>query len=205
MVPSGQRWGDPSRHLGVLAKRLKAPMPAVGLMTAVPMSQVVVVRDQQDRISLECFCTVGVTNAVSAGEPVGQTGGQPASDRVGTINIVLITSATLSGAAMVGAVQVATESKTAVLRDNRVPSAGCNRLATGTGTDAVVVASGRSGTVKLTYSGTHTILGSMIGRLVTQAVQEGLNRSIRWHQSAGGRRPAGLLSGKRPHRRSSRS
>ena len=60
--------------------------------------------------------TVGVTNAVRAGEPRTL----PAKNRAGTINIILITNAALTVSAMVTAVQVITESKTAVLLDRRV-------------------------------------------------------------------------------------
>ncbi len=82
---------------------------------------------------------------------------------------------------MVGAVQVVTESKAAVLLAAGVPSWTGRRGATGTGTDAVVVAcgAGRDGP-QLRYSGTHTKVGELIGRLVMRGVTEGLKRSERW-------------------------
>jgi len=98
----------------------------------------------------------------------------------GTINIILVTNATLTMTALVGAVQVATESKTGTLIKNRVPSR-CRKasLATGTGTDAVVVASSLEGVHKVPYSGTHTEMGTLIGRVVTRCVQKGLARAVR--------------------------
>ncbi len=176
------KWSDPSRYLGALGKRLKAVPPTVGLMTAVPMKRSVIAQVKQKHLWVGCYCTVGVTNAVKAGEPPARAGALKAASRQGTINIILVTNAKLSGAAMVGAIQVATESKTAVLRDHRVRSATGRAGATGTGTDAVVVASRQSGLIKLSYSGTHTVIGSIIGRLVARAVRIGLERSVRWHK-----------------------
>ncbi|HET9846901.1 MAG TPA: adenosylcobinamide amidohydrolase [Nitrospira sp.] len=184
-MPGGRsvgEWSDPARYLGRLARRVKAAMPVVGLMTAVPMTQLVVDREQSGSLLLECFCTVGVTNAVRAGEPVrSRRERRQERSRAGTINIILVTNATLTVSALIGAVQVATESKTATLINHKVPSAYIRAtLATGTGTDAVVIASSLAGHHKLQYSGTHTEIGSMIGRLVGRCVERGLRRFARW-------------------------
>lgn len=181
--PNTTRWGDPSRYLGRLAVRIKARRPTVGLMTAVPMTQLVVDREESGPVWIECFCTVGVTNAVRAGEPLLLTSGKSELGP-GTINIILVTNATLTMTAMVGAVQVATESKTGTLIHNKVRSiARKSLLATGTGTDVVVIASSLKGLHRLPYSGTHTEIGAMIGRLVTRCVQAGLIRSSRWSRA----------------------
>lgn len=179
-----RKWSDPARYLGELARRLKAASPVVGLMTAVPMKQLVIDREQTALVSIECFCTVGVANAVQAGEEGTHKGTMRRCDQSGTINIILVTNATLTTPAMVTAVQVATESKTATLIKNKVRSAsGRPCLATGTGTDAVVIACSLEGQYRVQYSGTHTEIGSMIGRLVARCVQKGLNRSKRWYTS----------------------
>lgn len=173
-------WDDPARYLGRLAVRMKCHMPCVGLMTAVPIRQVVVDREQWGPLWVECFCTVGVTNAVRAGESPLSTNPMDGRQEAGTINIILVTNATLTMTALVGAVQVATESKTGTLIKNRVPSRSRKTsLATGTGTDAVVVASSLEGVHKVPYSGTHTEMGTLIGRVVTRCVQKGLARAVR--------------------------
>lgn len=173
-------WSDPSRYLGKLAVTVGAKRPCVGLMTAVPMKQLVGVREESDEIWVECFCTVGVTNAVKAGEPASFAGSGRRCCQAGTINIILVTNAILSVPAMVGAVQVATESKTAVLMEQAVKSRTGRRLATGTGTDTVVVACRLRKGPRRHYSGTHTTIGSMIGRIVGQCVRAGLVRASRW-------------------------
>ena len=78
-------------------------------------------------------------------------------------------------------VQVATEAKTAALLQAKVKSWTGRSGATGTGTDAVVIVSGEGPPQR--YSGTHTILGELVGRVITQAVEEGLDRYVRWHAS----------------------
>jgi adenosylcobinamide amidohydrolase len=169
-VPGGRRRvEDPSRYLGLVAESLAAPLPCIGLMTAVLMQRLIVLREQWDNLWVEGFFTVGVTNAVRAGEPTVEP---PALSTAGTINIILVTNAALPASAMVTLVQVATESKTASLLAHNVPSHSGLPGATGTGTDAVVVASGDE--LRLRYGGTHTKIGELVGRLVMEGVTRGL-------------------------------
>ena len=153
----------------------------VGLMTAVPMTQLVTHREERDGLWVEGFATVGVTNAVRAGEPVRRLPGERSGASAGTINLILVTNGCLAVPAMVGAVQVATESKTGVLRDHAVTSWTGLAGATGTGTDAVVVASALRGNGPwLPYAGTHTEIGSMIGRVVADCLLQGLALAVQW-------------------------
>jgi adenosylcobinamide amidohydrolase len=141
-------------------------------MTAVPIQRLVVMRQEGSGIWVEGFFTVGVSNAVKAGEPTDSEITKPELLAPGTINIVLVTNARLARPAMVGAVQVATESKTAALLAARVRSWTGRRWATGTGTDAVVVVSGEGQPHR--FSGTHTKIGELIGQLVLRGVLNGL-------------------------------
>lgn len=128
---------------------------------------------------IECFATVGVTNAVRAGEPPLHD--PLAKQRPGTINVILVTNGCLSHAAMVGAVQVVTESKTGALRHHAVPSWTGRPGATGTGTDAVVIASAcRRRGPWLPYSGTHTAIGALIGLVVGHSMTQGLAQAAEW-------------------------
>jgi adenosylcobinamide amidohydrolase len=174
-------WSDPARYLGAVAVTLGARLPCVGLMTAVPMKRLVTVQEEVHGLSIRCFCTVGVTNAVKAGEPAHCSGAGQRCCPTGTINIILVTNVGLSIPAMVGAVQVATEAKTAVLLSRSIPSHSGRAGATGTGTDAVVVAAPLRAARRVYYSGTHTEVGALIGRVVTRAVERGLKRAERWN------------------------
>ena len=173
-----QFYGDPARYLSKVAARVGAHGPRVGLMTAVPMTKLVVSREQVDALWMEGFLTVGVSNAVRAGGGVSGGGQRTESAAAGTINIILVTNARLPASAMVGVVQVLTESKTAVLLEEGVSAWDGSPGATGTGTDAVVVASGDGPAVR--YSGTHTIMGDIVGRVVSRGMREGLRRYREW-------------------------
>ncbi|MEX5217947.1 MAG: adenosylcobinamide amidohydrolase [Nitrospira sp.] len=173
-----RQWGDPARYLGLVARSLAAPEPCVGLMTAVLMRRLIVLREESGELWIEGFLTVGVTNAVRAGHAAAH---HPAG-ATGTINMILITNAALSASAMVTLVQVATESKTAALLAHGVKTWTGQPGATGTGTDAVVVVSGDGPATK--YGGTHTRIGALVGRLVMKGVTRGLSMS----RSRGSRR-----------------
>ncbi len=176
----GQRWTDPARTLRELAVNLGLKGKTVGLMTAVPMRQAVTARAAWKGLWVECLATVGVTNAVRAGE---WPRSEPQAERAGTINMILVTNGVLSSSAMVGAVQVATESKTGALRDRAVRSWTGQAGATGTGTDAVVIACRRQGHgPRLRYSGTHTIVGALIGQVVAQCVEKGFIKLAQWER-----------------------
>jgi adenosylcobinamide hydrolase len=175
--------GDPALALRRLAVRLGVKQGTVGLMTAVPMKQLVTARVSFGAVWVECFATVGVTNAVKAGEWPETDGRRSRVVAVGTINLMVVTNVGLSTAAMVGAVQVATESKTGVLRDHAVPSWTGLSGATGTGTDAVVIACRLRGAGPWhAYSGTHTMIGALIGQVVTRCVTRGLAKATQWQE-----------------------
>jgi adenosylcobinamide hydrolase len=175
---------DPATCLRELAVRMGICAPTVGLMTAVPMTQVVTARAISDGVWVECFATVGVTNAVRAGEWPLEVSAGVRLVKPGTINLILITNGSLSQAAMVGAVQVATEAKCGVLRDHDVLSCQSGAAATGTGTDAVVIACSLRGQGVLhIYSGTHTVIGALMGRVVTDCVVRGLEKAKAWQES----------------------
>jgi iron complex transport system ATP-binding protein len=152
-------------------------------MTAVPMTQLVTARVSAEQLWVECFATVGITNAVRAGEwPLHIRRSRRVTP--GTINLILITNGSLSNAAMVGAVQVVTEAKTGVLRDHGVPSCIDGSEATGTGTDAVVIACRLRGQgPSHIYSGTHTVLGALVGQVVADCVSRGLKKAKIWQET----------------------
>jgi adenosylcobinamide amidohydrolase len=184
-----KRWGEPGRYLSRVAAGLGVTLPCVALMTAVSLDDLVVLREEDADLWLEGLMTVGVSNAVRAGEPVEEQTRVPSSS-LGTINIILRTNARLSSAAMVGMVQVVAESKAAALFSQSVRSITGRQGATGTGTDATVIVSGDG--PRLRYSGTHTKMGEMVGRLVYRGVLEGLKRYQAWDASSRGRTPQRL-------------
>jgi iron complex transport system ATP-binding protein len=140
--------------------------PFVGLMTAVNMDRARTVTMQDGGITVAAVATAGLSNPASPGLS------SPALPRPGTINLILLIDANLTPAAMVNVVITATEAKTHLLLENEVRTPE-RHLATGTSTDAVVVACTGRGDL-LAYGGPATRVGWLIGRSVRQGLEKAL-------------------------------
>jgi len=141
----------------------------VGMMTAADMTSYRKVSREEEGVTVTALVTVGISNAKRAGEPAecrDLTAGMPAA---GTINIIILTDALLLPAAMVEAVQMVTEAKTAALQNLNIQNPRTGALATGTGTDAVAVASG-AGPVRIRYCGKHMLFGEILASVVIDAI-----------------------------------
>lgn len=95
---------------------------------------------------------------------------------LGTINIFLVTNRSLSSGAMAELLMTVTEAKTTVLRDLMQGSSVSRRLATGTGTDGVVIICGTEEKGRLLNGGKHFKLGELAAQAVQEAVGEALFR-----------------------------
>lgn len=110
-----------------------------------------------------CAVTVGLGNA----ERVGHR--QPAPPGgFGTINIAVLVEAGLTDTAMIEALTIAAEARTAAVIDAglRLPQG----VATGTGTDCIALAADPG---EARFAGLHTDLGEALGRAVHDAVARG--------------------------------
>ncbi|OYD06182.1 adenosylcobinamide amidohydrolase [Paludifilum halophilum] len=158
-----------------LEERGYDPRRTVTLLTAAWVERAEVVEKVWDHVRLAAIVTAGVSNAARAGkqEPVDGAG----TPDPGTINTILLIDGRTTPGAMVNAVITATEAKTAALADLEVRDAD-GALATGTTTDAVVVAAtqrGNEGEV-LPYAGVASPLGRAVGTAVYQAVYRVIRR-----------------------------
>lgn len=158
---------EPSLFLSKLAHRSGAVEPTVGLMTGVLMERLVRCTIHAQNLLLECFATVGVSNALAAGDPATY------EEKLGTINIILLVNRPLTDAALVEAIGIATEAKSLALFEANVKSTVSAKVATGTGTDCIVVAC-PTDTPLLQYCGKHTLLGELLGRVTYESVMKGL-------------------------------
>ena len=94
----------------------------------------------------------------------------------GTVNVLLLTNAKLTDGGLARAIVTVTEAKTAAFEDLCVRSTLHKELqATGTGTDSVIIVSGTSGPT-VAFPGGHSLIGSMIGDAVHEAVMEALEK-----------------------------
>jgi adenosylcobinamide amidohydrolase len=150
-----------ARTLGLLAP--------VGLLTARDLSAYEqVVLGGVDH-AVRCVATVGLGNALRVGDPPG------AFRPVGTINVLCQVGGALTEEAMIEAMAIAVEARTAAVMALDLPSRRSGRPATGTGTDCVVIAAPLRDQAA-SFAGKHTELGALVGSAVEQAVTRGGER-----------------------------
>jgi adenosylcobinamide amidohydrolase len=142
---------------------------AVGLLTSADVAAYADVEREAEGVSARCIATVGLGNALRAGDPHG------IATRVGTINVLVRLSIPLTDAALLETLALAAEARTLAVLEGGVASALSGRPATGTGTDCIVVAAPVGGEAN-PYAGKHTLPGHLVGAAVEAAVREGVRR-----------------------------
>lgn len=136
---------------------------AVAMMTGRWLDTYVDVERGGEGASARCIATAGLGNALRAGDP-------PTTLVVGTINLLVAVAEPLAEEALVEAVALVAEARTAAVLEAAVPSTVSGLAATGTGTDAIVVAA-PTGAQQRKYVGKHTAIGSAIGAAVLEATR----------------------------------
>jgi adenosylcobinamide amidohydrolase len=167
------------------------------LGTAANMHNASIARESFRDLEVIAVCTGGVEgNAGRAGDPASVVETEQGFERLppaeeipgpGTINTMLFINTPLIPGALTRCVMTATEAKTALLQELAVNSRYSDKLATGTGTDQIAVASLESDVTPLTSAGKHSKLGELIGRTVYSAIKGTLSRQNSMH-------PAGQCS-----------
>jgi len=146
------------------------------LITAVDMDNLAFCEQSYEEFKVSCLATAGAKdNAMRAGLDVTryvERNGDVSA--IGTINLIILTNATLSEGAMARAIITATEAKTAALQDLDVKSTYSPQYqATGTGTDNMIVVSGKMGKPLHVSSG-HTKMSELIAFATKIAVTQAL-------------------------------
>jgi len=149
---------------------------AVGLMTAASMDSFRLAKATEQGIEIFVLVTTGLSNARRAGDYAEHREIGLPPDKTGTINIICMTTAVLSPAAMLEAVITATEAKAAALQNLGIISPVSGAPATGTGTDAIAVGCGH-GSTEVQYCGKHVIFGEILAKLVIEAVTSSIKGS----------------------------
>lgn len=147
----------------------------IGMMTAASMESLRVASESEQGIELSVLVTAGLSNARRIGDYAEYRNMLSSPQEVGTINLIVVTSAVMTDAALAEAAMIATEAKVAALYDAGVKSPISQKVATGTGTDTVAIAC-CVGQENIQYCGKHVLFGEMLGRLAYQAVMS----SISW-------------------------
>jgi adenosylcobinamide hydrolase len=147
-VPHDFSHDDPNSYIKGVAASMALEGDYLALLTAVEMKNVRILSDA----CVTVFVTAGLTNPSS----------------FGTINIIVISSKTLSEGAIAGTIITATEAKTRALIDKGLEF-------TGTTSDAVIVAYENNGEGEpILYSGPATPFGNRVAKLVRLGVKEAL-------------------------------
>ena len=157
---------DPSAMLIAYARRADVPEPFVGLLTGAWTELAALGEEDGAGVPALAVATVGLSNRIAAGRaPVtGWTHG--------TINTIVVVDADPEPAALVNAVMTVTEVKALVLQEAGVrDEAGC--LATGTSTDAVVIAATGRG-ARRQFGGPASELGWSVAQAAGKALREGI-------------------------------
>jgi adenosylcobinamide amidohydrolase len=166
---------DPKTFLR--ARLAAAGLPdALGLMTSRDIRRHHLWRRRVDAVEAACLTTIGLSN----GERVGSR--KMHGSHAGTINTLVHVSAPLTDGAMVEAISIVAEARTAAIVDSRRVERGT--AITGTGTDCIVVASPCHG-VSLDCAGLHTAVGEAIGGAVYDATWTGAEQWDRDMQRLG--------------------
>lgn len=146
----------------------RAELAAAGLLDTVAMltsrdiGRFRMAEAEVEGITAACLATVGLGNAERIGRRRGHAGSY------GTINIAVRLSAPLTDTALIEALSIAAEARTAAVMEAglRLPTG----LATGTGTDCLAIAAPPGAGA---FAGLHTATGEALGRAVHDAVAAG--------------------------------
>ena len=160
----------------LLDETAKAGIPkenVVAIMTAAKMTNVEVITEKFQGLTLTTFVTAGAYFAATPGDEVESKQAAFPPKKWGTINTIMVVDGNLTESCMVNAIVSATEAKAATLRDLDVRSRFSGQVATGTVTDSIVIAcTNRGNTVK--YAGSGTIMGELIGKSVKAALKSAI-------------------------------
>jgi adenosylcobinamide hydrolase len=172
-VTKGFRCEHTERVLADFARRRALAEPWVGLLTAAWTEKAEQATAVADGLTALAVVTVGLGNVVGAGRSPA------AAWASSTINIIVVVDAEPEPSALVNLVMTVTEAKTLALVEAgvRVADGG---LASGTSTDAVVVAAtGRGRTCR--FGGPASELGAVVASAAKSALDAGIRRWIREH------------------------
>lgn len=157
------------------------PMDKVAVLsTGVNMEHLAWAEEIYEELWVLAFVTAGIkTNAMRIGKDRAseiERNGQ--FEKAGTINIILLTSASFDSAALASSFITITEAKVIALQELDIRSSyNPDWQATGTGTDQIVVVSGEGS--RCTYAGGHAKIGELMARAVSRATIDAIKKKLK--------------------------
>lgn len=165
-VDKGHPCSEPDGILAAFARDLGLPEPYVGLLTAARTEHAETAEVAGWGYHVMAVATVGLSNRVAAGRA------EVARWVASTINTIIVVDGDPEPAALVNAVITVTEVKALALIEAGIRAEG-GHPATGTSTDAVVIAATGRGR-RARFGGPASELGATIGRAARRALEAGI-------------------------------
>ncbi|AFA47816.1 adenosylcobinamide amidohydrolase [Acetobacterium woodii] len=154
------------------------PDTVARMATIVAMESAAIKSETYDILTVTAITTASLeVNGGRIGEKATsyEKNGEYVNLRPGTINSMVFVSGNMTPGCMARAMVTATEAKTAACQELMAGSLYSTGIATGSGTDNLMIICDSESTNQLTYAGKHGKLGELIGRLVRDTVKESLN------------------------------
>ncbi len=173
----GMRGKTIVEHYASIASELMLPVDKTsGMGTAALIENLATSSREHHGVEVMAVATAGVdVNGGRAGDPASHNEFTKTSRmQAGTINVMLFINAKLDAGALSRAIITATEAKTVALQELMANSMYSEGLATGSGTDSMMVVGNDESSCILYNTGKHVLLGEMIGMTVKEAVSEAL-------------------------------
>lgn len=150
------------------------------IYTGADMDNICIKEEEFQDIKICACITAGIkSNAQRIGvDKAGSVEKEGKFIHLGTINIILLTNASLTDGAMARSIITITEAKVQALQDLDIRSSYNHKIqSTGTGTDNIIVVSGFG--PKITYVGGHAKIGEIMAKTATSAVKEAIFKQDR--------------------------
>lgn len=177
---TGMKGNNLMEHYALTAQEIGLPASiTTGMGTAALIENMAIAQREYHGVKVMAVATAGIdVNGGRAGDPAAYDEFERKSllPPPGTINVFLFIDAKLDGGALTRAVMTATEAKTAALQELMAPSRYSEGLATGSGTDTLIVICNEESDITLYNAGKHVLLGEMIGQTVKDAVTDALDK-----------------------------
>jgi adenosylcobinamide amidohydrolase len=170
---------NPKKFIIDSAKKLGFSENFVGMVTAAAVDKFALVSKKDDDLAVNVTATAvdPKGNTCDHAETAGET--IKVEEIVGTINIMVIIDGNPTESCLVSTVLTATEAKTAALWELGIRSRYSGDVATGTITDAIIVAKTNRG-APIVYGGPASKLGQLVGYCTRKAVKEALMKANKY-------------------------
>ena len=174
-----QLHANPQEFVVDSAKKLGLSENFVGMITAAAVDKFALASKKDGDLAVNVTATAvdPEGNTCSHAESAGET--IKVEEMTGTINIMVVIDGNPTESCLVSTVLTATEAKTAALWELGIKSRYSGDVATGTITDAIIVAKTSRG-APIVYGGPASKLGQLVGYCTRKAVKEAVMKASKY-------------------------